>query len=524
MWGRHKEELLKPQREREHNRKLLTVKEKRRTAECWGGEEYLIEWDDGEREWVSKREVERMKGEETDSILKAKELITEVPVTFAENMIDYGIGAEQHSWSITWREFLNYAQRGDRGRSAKENVGIDEQREESCNRETYPTLYPGEVEGENEEGVEGVHQSRNKRELTNRARNNQHRRERRNETHYDKKMRIIEGEDGTRRVSDRPEQRPGGGEWELPPLHADTEARRCIGGLDGRGVQRVLRDEMMNPAHDEKYAGHPILRLFTRPEEMENGKYIRTAKEDVAHMNSASGKKLTYDTLNVAMTLHERHNFHLAVATDGSKKGGSKDRGETQRLSETTYGVWQGPNTAAILKSKRKEATVLQKRLGVTLDQMDKIRGVEQGVLSGRLGDSATAAGAELFAIFAILRKVQAEQDMGHYGNEKARILIMSDCLSGLRILEKIWRGGKRKYRKLQNGAVLEAITNVREKLGTVIFMWIPSHVGIIPNVLVDNIAAQDQEVVQGMDTGLISKQEGDGTHRTGGHPDISGS
>eukprot|EP00965_Chrysotila_dentata_P151366 5003164-Pleurochrysis_carterae.AAC.1 len=61
---------------------------------------------------------------------------------------------------------------------------------------------------------------------------------------------------------------------------------------------------------------------------------------------------------------------------------------------------------------------------------MDKARAVEQGVLNGRLGDSATAAGAELFAIFAILRKVQAKQDIGHYGKGKARILIMSDCLS----------------------------------------------------------------------------------------------
>eukprot|EP00965_Chrysotila_dentata_P182299 6020120-Pleurochrysis_carterae.AAC.1 len=96
-----------------------------------------------------------MNGGETDSILKARETtITEGPVTFAEHMIDYGIEAEQHSWSLTWREFLNYAQRGDRGRSAKENVRIDEQREEIRIRESYPTLYPGEVEGENEEGGE----------------------------------------------------------------------------------------------------------------------------------------------------------------------------------------------------------------------------------------------------------------------------------------------------------------------------------------------------------------------------------
>eukprot|EP00965_Chrysotila_dentata_P195189 6176849-Pleurochrysis_carterae.AAC.4 len=98
---------------------------------------------------------------------------------------------------------------------------------------------------------------------------------------------------------------------------------------------------------------------------------------------------------------------------------------------------------------------------------MDRARAVEQGVLNGRLGNSATAAEAELFAIFAILRKVQAQQDMGHFGNEKARVLIMSDCLSGLRIIEEVWREKNNTYRRLQNGAVLEAITNARENLGT---------------------------------------------------------
>eukprot|EP00965_Chrysotila_dentata_P126949 4199415-Pleurochrysis_carterae.AAC.1 len=38
--------------------------------------------------------------------------------------------------------------------------------------------------------------------------------------------------------------------------------------------------------------------------------------------------------------------------------------------------------------------------------------------------------------------------------------------------------------------------------------MWIPSHVGIIPNVIADNIAALEQEAApEGMITGLISKQ-----------------
>eukprot|EP00965_Chrysotila_dentata_P183781 6068281-Pleurochrysis_carterae.AAC.3 len=60
---------------------------------------------------------------------------------------------------------------------------------------------------------------------------------------------------------------------------------------------------------------------------MENGTFMRLSKEDVTHMNSASGKKLAYDTLEVAMSLHERHTFHLAVATDGAKKRGTKCRG-----------------------------------------------------------------------------------------------------------------------------------------------------------------------------------------------------
>eukprot|EP00965_Chrysotila_dentata_P193918 6176041-Pleurochrysis_carterae.AAC.3 len=84
----------------------------------------------------------------------------------------------------------------------------------------------------------------------------------------------------------------------------------------------------------------------------------------------------------------------------------------------------------------------------------------------------------------------------------------MSDCLSGLRIIDKVWREKQKIYSRKQNGAVLEAITNVREDLGTVIFMWTPSHLGIVPNILADNIAAKEQEEApEGMITALINKQ-----------------
>eukprot|EP00965_Chrysotila_dentata_P152759 5048545-Pleurochrysis_carterae.AAC.1 len=76
------------------------------------------------------------------------------------------------------------------------------------------------------------------RGLTDRAKTNQHKRKQREEAYKNKKIRLMEGRNGTRKASDRPEQRLGGGELELPPLHEDIAARRLMGGLDGRGVQR----------------------------------------------------------------------------------------------------------------------------------------------------------------------------------------------------------------------------------------------------------------------------------------------
>eukprot|EP00965_Chrysotila_dentata_P030899 1029402-Pleurochrysis_carterae.AAC.1 len=78
------------------------------------------------------------------------------------------------------------------------------------------------------------------------------------------------------------------------------------------------------------------------------------SKEDISHMNGADVKKLTHKTIQVAMALHERHNFHLAVATDGAKKGKTQDRMESQKVLETAYGVRQGPESAEILRGKGK--------------------------------------------------------------------------------------------------------------------------------------------------------------------------
>eukprot|EP00965_Chrysotila_dentata_P055679 1847007-Pleurochrysis_carterae.AAC.2 len=87
-----------------------------------GGEEYLIKWDNGEQRCVNKLEVQNMNGTEAETVHRARELIVESTVTFAEHMRGYGMEARQQIWCHTWREFLKYTERGNRGETAKKNA------------------------------------------------------------------------------------------------------------------------------------------------------------------------------------------------------------------------------------------------------------------------------------------------------------------------------------------------------------------------------------------------------------------
>eukprot|EP00965_Chrysotila_dentata_P261211 6214177-Pleurochrysis_carterae.AAC.6 len=100
-------------------------------------------------------------------------------------MRDKSIDAQQQTWGHTWREFLNYAQRGDRGREANENVRMSEETIEANDRgrEPYPTFYPREVVGATEDCEERGCPRKNMERLTVRARNNKHRQEQKDERH-----------------------------------------------------------------------------------------------------------------------------------------------------------------------------------------------------------------------------------------------------------------------------------------------------------------------------------------------------
>eukprot|EP00965_Chrysotila_dentata_P249600 6208978-Pleurochrysis_carterae.AAC.5 len=187
-------------------------------------------------------------------------------------------------------------------------------------RELHPTLYPGEVVGRPEAGEETRIRGRNMARLTERARDNKHKQERSGETYGKKRARLAKGGEGSRLVSDKPTRKEGGGEWEIPARREDTVARKLLGGQDGKGRYTVFKDDTMNLAHKAKYAGRPILRLFTRLEETEQDPHKIMTPEDIRQMNGAEGKKLTHETFSIALSLNEKYGFHVAVATDGAKK------------------------------------------------------------------------------------------------------------------------------------------------------------------------------------------------------------
>ena len=58
------------------------------------------------------------------------------------------------------------------------------------------------------------------------------------------------------------------------------------------------------------------------------------------------------------------------------------------------------------------------------------------------------------------------------------------------KFLKRAWRGGgPAPLRGRDRGALLEAICRLRARLGLVVFMYTPSHVGIVPNAYADAAA-----------------------------------
>ena len=201
-------------------------------------------------------------------------------------------------------------------------------------------------------------------------------------------------------------------------------------------------------------------------------------------MRSRKGVKLYQQFIQLALALHDRHDFTDAAATDGSKQtADTQPPHSTIKHGQTTYGVWEGACFPDLTPGQQAWRTRLRKGRGPS--PADVAAAAASGVYGRRIGDTASVLDAELYAIYSYLRRVALRAAPG-----QRRVLIVSDSLSALRSIESGWRGRGAVYRKRKGGATIEAINTLRASLGKVVFIWVPSHLGIPCNAYADAVAS----------------------------------
>ena len=265
-------------------------------------------------------------------------------------------------------------------------------------------------------------------------------------------------------------------------------------------ADRLLCTRTFDVAMQREAMKDTVARLFARVAEVEDGdvrtqrkKKINVTKKEKEKISGKQGEDLTSRIYELTMKLHARHHFTDGAACDGSKVDHATQPFTRDEVSgNTAYGIWEG-----IRYDEEEPETqgLLQRRLRRMREQKhpeaaEIIEAATRGTMGGRIGDCATVMDAELFAIYAFLQRVEDRAT-----NPKDRtVLIMSDCLNALRGIEDTWRGRGHPYRKRTGGACMEAINTIRQRLKRVVFVWIPAHTGITPNVYADAIAKAHTE------------------------------
>ena len=109
-------------------------------------------------------------------------------------------------------------------------------------------------------------------------------------------------------------------------------------------------------------------------------------------------------------------------------------------------------------------------------------RSMGSGLTGARLPASCEVLDAELGGVLLALRASARREAPG-----TRAVLIMSDSLEALRLMEKAWRAGVRwTGQGSGRAAMLHAINGERGKLRRVITMWVPAHAGVAANAAAD--------------------------------------
>jgi hypothetical protein len=192
---------------------------------------------------------------------------------------------------------------------------------------------------------------------------------------------------------------------------------------------------------------------------------------------------------DVAMGLHMVWKFTDAWGGDGSK---GEWRTEDGKHAETRVGcgVYEGVQPGGTRHGEEIAAA--------------EARAFGAGVRCMRLPACYEVVDAELHAILLALRTT-ARREAAH----ERRCLIVSDCISALRMCENAWRRGVAwQGQRAGRAGLLHAINCEREKLAAAIMMWAPAHRGGSVSAYADAAAKAGTAAVRDGDAHLQQVQQ----------------
>ena len=225
---------------------------------------------------------------------------------------------------------------------------------------------------------------------------------------------------------------------------------------------------------------HPILNLFQRYSLLEttfgtNHSCIRSRTGIPIFMDNDEydclrrhGRAANWKARWTLMNIDRTHDITRAAAVDGSH----------DPINNTSaFGVYQG----AILEHL--DADEIDE---LTDDSESRARiELSNGLWGGSLPGHLNSTQCELHAILMYLLAIQRSAPRP----KNERILLVSDSMSAISLIENAWRTRGDHMHSAEHGAIIEMICKTMTDFDRVVYAWVPSHSGIAMNSYADSCA-----------------------------------